>query len=620
MTEPVLTPAAAANHPIIIALQARVRVWSQEPVIIPGPEKPSGWAHLFTCRTCAIRLPWDRNAPTTFLCPACQTLHDDPADTDRQEAWIYLLNQTQIEQARDAVILADRVDDNSGLATAKAVLLGYARAYPHYREHGRWAGKGRLQAQNLDEAVWMLPACHVYDVLLQRGMFTNEEITAIRQMFAAAIQLLQPQIGQVHNIHLWIAAAISALADRLGNSDAAAFGESELQRNIDQGILPDGSWFECAPHYHYYVIEALITWSAARKRSGHAIFVQDALQRMLRAPLAYLRPDGQIALFNDGWPAHPLACRAPFYEKAEYLFGGFQDVLGEIYHHLHGDRDSLEAALYGPATIPVQRFKQPRAQVVDGIAVVRRGNWVAMIKANPYGGGHDHPDKPCLDLFAADGSIEAADLGNPGYGNPLHRAWFKTSFAHNCVLIDGVGQKQAAAQLISCTELPHCTQVVAESREAYPDTLIRRTVSISDTWVVDVVDVELAQADSVTWRFHARAALQTSDMSGPALLPHAHLTKQGSTSAPSDYCDATWTAASGRTLHARSFRPTGDHPAWGRAQGPALPSTETVDLLIAQAHGKRVCFITVFALDALPEMTYANDRLLVAGNVINLAE
>jgi len=189
------------------------------------------------------------------------------------------------------------------------------------------------------------------------------------------------------------------------------------------------------------------------------------------------------------------------------------------------------------------------------------------------------------------------------------------------VLIGGVDQKQAAAVLVSCHEEAAATCVIAESRKAYPGAVIRRSVWISDTWVadvVDVVDVDQSAANSVTWRFYARAALRTPAMIGPALLPHAYLTHQISTSAESDYCDATWTSASGRTLHARSFRPEGDHPAWGRAQGPALPSTDTVDLLIAQAHGKQVQCITVFALDALPEVVRTDNHLRIAGIEIAL--
>jgi len=49
------------------------------------------------------------------------------------------------------------------------------------------------------------------------------------------------------------------------------------------------------------------------------------------------------------------------------------------------------------------------------------------------------------------------------------------------VLIGGVDQKQAAAVLVSCHEEAAATCIIAESREAYPDTVIRRTVWISDT-------------------------------------------------------------------------------------------------------------------------------------------
>ena len=76
----------------------------------------------------------------------------------------------------------------------------------------------------------------------------------------------------------------------------------------------------------------------------------------------------------------------------------------------------------------------------SGFAVMRK-DWTPespylVINYGEYGGGHSHPDVLSFELFAY-GSALAVDAGiGVSYDDPLHRPWYKTSMAHNMLVID----------------------------------------------------------------------------------------------------------------------------------------------------------------------------------------
>ncbi len=76
----------------------------------------------------------------------------------------------------------------------------------------------------------------------------------------------------------------------------------------------------------------------------------------------------------------------------------------------------------------------------SGFAVMRR-DWTResaylVINYGEYGGGHSHPDILSFELFAY-GAALAVDAGiGVSYDDPLHGPWYKTSRAHNMLVID----------------------------------------------------------------------------------------------------------------------------------------------------------------------------------------
>lgn len=598
--------------PILARLRRELAADLARGVAIPPPDQPSGWGHNFTCSRCAERLPFDPAQPQVFRCPACGIDHDDQ---DRREAWTYFHNLHQIRAALNASRFGAWDGDAGARDYARRVLTGYARAYPSFPMHGRWAGQGRLQGQSLCEAVWMLPAVEVFAALRQQSALDADDQTAVAAMFRAAIGLLEPQGGSIHNIHVWLAAAVAAMAEAVGEREARLRAEAHLEANLDRGVLPEGSWYEGSPHYQFYTAEAFLSYASALRALGVQPRFLDRMLPLCRQPLRLLLPGGDIAGINDGWPRNPLAERAAFYETAQALVGGCTDALAHCYGPLGATRDSEAALVHGLQDVPVASLALAALDVVDGVAVVRRGGLTVLVKANRDGGGHDHPDKPSLCLHTADGALHAGDLANPGYGNPLHHGWFATTAAHNTMVVDGGDLRRGDGRIRRAEDLGSCTVIEAEHRGALPGVDLVRTVVVGDGWVLDRLRAVGDVPHAWCWRFHAVADLTGLPAGEPGrFLPNRHVSAQRILPT-GPILDACWRSARGGALHVRCWRP--EDAAFGSARAPALPATDHADLLLVAGTGRGLLVDALFSTARIASER-AGDRFRIDGTVVDI--
>lgn len=559
-------------------------------------ERPSGWMHNFTCPTCAELLKFDLDSPESHRCRLCNGVYSTP---DLNAAWVYQYNKLMIDTAAQACLVCALDGEVPAGEWARDVLLSYTATYATYEPHGSHAGKGKIQAQSLDEAVWMLPAVRVYQSLRDLGLLPEAESERVRvELFAPAIELLRPQTNQVHNIHLWHASAIWAMAVELGSALDQKFAETEIGRNVTEGVLPDGSWYEGSPHYHFYTIHAFISYLLAARVAGKEPIMVEQLKKMFTSQLLLLRPDWEFPAFNDGWPANPLPLRAPLYELAQYLFGGFEPVLHTMYAICGEKRSSMEALLYGPDEIAPSPIEFPRVAVVDGVAVVRRGDYVGYVKSTPQGGGHDHNDKPGVYLYSANGKLNAADLGNPGYGNPLHGGYFRRTHSHNTVVVDDKDQPWSDGRIISAQDFAHYSLITSANDDAYPGVKIRRWTCFGENWVVDRTLVVCEEPHELLWLFHTDGTLEVNgqpDWQEGTFTENGHFTGQRLSLLPGEGIEVIWRSKSPGELWRMHVQTAGDASA-GTAEAPNLPATESVGVFAVKTQGTALDVCSTFAL------------------------
>lgn len=84
----------------------------------------------------------------------------------------------------------------------------------------------------------------------------------------------------------------------------------------------------------------------------------------------------------------------------------------------------------------------------SGLTVVHgAGEQYLLFKHGKFGGEHDHYDK--LGIHYSVGECDViADFGTVGYNAPHHYPYFKNTFTHNTVCINGVNQPPADGKTI----------------------------------------------------------------------------------------------------------------------------------------------------------------------------
>lgn len=211
-----------------------------------------------------------------------------------------------------------------------------------------------------------------------------------------------------------------------------------LEKHLRDGVLADGVHVECTPGYHNWVAERFLT--AARLCDLNGIptkLLNDKYRLMFRFNLAIAMPDGTAPMVGDVG-RYPVG---PFLSAGAMLF---QDP---VLRFLASDNLTPDVVWkFGPEA--VTRYNQVERQSPDFTSVylpdsgfiVMRSAWkptdrYLFFNGVRYGGGHSHADDLSVDVFAD--RLLVTDSGRENYNHPLHRRYFRTTRAHNTVMIGG---------------------------------------------------------------------------------------------------------------------------------------------------------------------------------------
>src|SRR5690606_1431669 len=181
-----------------------------------------------------------------------------------------------------------------------------------------------------------------------------------------------------------------------------------LSVQFDRGIRADGWWVEGSAHYHFYMATALLHTVRVLRDRRPDLAGRSDLRQMLLTPLTMLRPDLSLPAYNDGW--HWISMPSGLgeylnhYEIAHALWD--EPAFARVVARLVGDgfeRRGEDALLHGPDPVPPD--DRPLADFRDlhpdsGWAVQSDTDRFLVTKFGPHGGGHGHPDKLQLDLWA----------------------------------------------------------------------------------------------------------------------------------------------------------------------------------------------------------------------------
>jgi len=231
-------------------------------------------------------------------------------------------------------------------------------------------------------------------------------------------------------------------------------GRRILIEQLPTHVRSDGVYFEQSSYYHRYTTDFYLHFLLLSRANDIALppVVEQSLVLLLDHLMYITRPDGSTPLFGDDdggrlvmlddRPADDfratLAVGAVVFDRSDYKF-----VAG----------DAAETLLWMSGVEGLNRFdaleatepsQTSKAFCAGGYYVLRDGwrpdsNYL-LFDCGPHGSlncGHAHADALSIDL-AANGRTTLIDPGTYTYtGSKELRDWFRSSYAHNTVSVDG---------------------------------------------------------------------------------------------------------------------------------------------------------------------------------------
>lgn len=509
-----------------------------ESIVVPA--KGSQWYHWYNCSACGTHL--ETKGPTRHVCPHCgKVFTGSPYD----ECVLVTDHRRLAAAVRDCGLAYLVTEDRRYAERAKTILLAYAAKYPEYPLHNKLGTigpnnpnhepGGRVTEQVLGECVWLVPLVQGYDAVAHL-LTDDERETIVTRLLRPARDVTRSQPMKLHNHECWHLAAWGSVALALREADVLADaigGRYGLEAQLTEGVLADGLWFEGALGYQFYTLEALSGFEAALVNLGRR--PDEGFRRMLTTPFAQLSPGWTLPAFNDSARLSFAPGDKPELYELGYSWWG-DPVFGSWVASV--PRGSRAYALYGrPYAGPTKAYEAESSRSfhadASGVAVLRARSGVCSPEARPdtcllfdygpHGGWHGHFDKLNLVLWGR-GELLAEDPGCIGYGNPRQFGWYKTTLAHNTLVVDGRRQEKASGRLVTFETTPNGGVVELAADGACPCVKLTRRTTLDGDRIVDVFTATSETPHDYEWAFHSRGTFATplgagEPMSFPVPVP-----------------------------------------------------------------------------------------------------
>lgn len=378
---------------------------------------------------------------------------------------------------------------------ARDILMAYADRYMSYPLHTingeEKIGGGRVGPQTLDESTWLIPICQGADLIWNTLKEEEKETIAQKMLIPAAKDVILPHRMGVHNIQCWKNSAVGLVGFLLGDNDLIKEAIDNPDRGywtqMRKGVMPDGAWWEGAWGYHFYTLSALWGLTEAAHNCGINLY-GDEFKGMFDSPIKFAMPNLTLPAFNDSGEV-ALKGRAGIYELA---YARYKDPNYVTLLSTSQRRDDY-ALRFGVGELPSQT-PTPWENVNypgSGYGILARGEgeqatWLCM-KYGPHGGGHGHPDKLNFVLYSQ-GQIIAPDPGTARYGVPIQGGWYRTTLAHNTLVVNENSQKPAEGKYLAFGSENGVDYIVAEAGNIYEGVKFTRSIALIDENLIVFID------------------------------------------------------------------------------------------------------------------------------------
>ena len=365
----------------------------------------------------------------------------------------------------------------------------------------------------------------IYDMVYESGVFSRGDRRKIETMMRASFEgmRLRQDNTKFHNRAAVTMGGMASIAFCLQDKeliDRVVNGAYGFHRHM-AAVPEDGLWEE-GPSYAFMTFGHLgpgggyMGVAEGAYHAGVNLYEDPNLKKLLLTPMKYAFPDMTLSGHGHARAGDSVVDRASWYARP-YLrtkdrrYGW---VLREAYE-VRDIRRSRSLWGGGPFEIPREVDYVPDFGTSHfssrGMVMLRTGKGKEAINVlfdYGYTGGHAHPDKMNIALYA-NGQVQAPD-GIQLYTVPEAFTYNGQPVGHNTVVVDEGCQHPAESQSLRTLAIGGRVQIAdAEDAEAYDDVHLRRTLVLTQSYIVDFFRVVGGRPHRYDWVYHNLGEMRT---------------------------------------------------------------------------------------------------------------
>lgn len=415
---------------------------------------------------------------------------------------------------------------------AAEILTGYADRYALYPDHkGANANDtGKVMAQRLSEAMWLIPLIQSYDYIHDSGVLTDQNKQDIENKLIKTcvvfIRLKDPakevaerdakspgwrteepptKKGAANWLFFYNAATLMGGAV-MGDKNMVDLGAADIRFLIHNGVGSDGMWLEGAIGYQFFAMNALTYSLETAAHQGIDLWSFDDFRakKLFDSALRYAYPDDSAPGIGDSSRVKYGGSDTLSYD---YAWLRYSDPAYVNMIDLTPRRLQFSEGIYAPTRVfqqlPAVQATKLSSTVFEslGQAIMRDDRVYALLNYGPVGPVHSHFDKLNLILYCAGDNGAGDEIGGEprahSYEDPLHGQWTKVSLAHNTMTMDQHSQALAKGTLPVFESTGPVKIMRATCSAAYPGSVLDRTVVVTPDSVIDLY--QASSSASHTW-------------------------------------------------------------------------------------------------------------------------
>ena len=408
-----------------------------------------------------------------------------------------------------AALLYQLDQDDKYLHYANEILGQYIEKYPQYpyrnKDHepdnNTGTGLGKVTVQALGESVWLIKVLQGLDLLWE--YFNEKEKAAIEKniLWPAMSCITINKLG-VHNIQCWNNAAIGLTGYLISDDNlinlAVHDEDNGFIKNLEDGLTPEGLWYERSPSYHFYALRPIHILAEALKNNDHEI--NQDIKKLFDAPIVFSPPDGDMPRLNDARPVNLPDFKNLYY----YAWSRFKD---STYLKILKTPEKKQNKYFNYEWFFAENDYQPQKLQLPsktgsypetGFDILRKGKMWTLVKYDRQGGlgWHAHPDALSFVTWY-DGDYTAIDPGHAEYGALAHRHWYKTTLSHSTLYVDNRDQKEVGGDLLKSGIEQDIPYVQLKADSIYENLTFYRTVCLPGENMMLIADAVVADSSKL---------------------------------------------------------------------------------------------------------------------------